>query len=139
MSALPPPCLTALIPCAGKATAAKIRAELKNVVQEHSQESGGLAPGLAVVLVGDRRDSATYVRMKKKACDEIGVSSFGFDFPESVSQDVRQTLDHRGKERHIGYGGRRTEADNDAGSWRGREMQKAKLRLRSFHGKVLEV
>lgn len=50
--------------------------------------TGGLAPGLAVVLVGDRRDSATYVRMKKKACDEIGVKSFGFDFPEDVTQDV---------------------------------------------------
>ncbi|CAN0132590.1 unnamed protein product, partial [Hapterophycus canaliculatus] len=43
---------------------------------------------LAVVLVGDRRDSATYARMKKKACDEIGVSSFGFDFPEDVTQDA---------------------------------------------------
>lgn len=46
-------------------------------------------PGLAVVLVGDRRDSATYVRMKKKACDEIGLASFGFDFSEDVSQEVR--------------------------------------------------
>lgn len=54
------------------------------------RSTGGPPPGLAVVLVGDRRDSATYVRMKKKACDEIGVSSFGFDFPEDVTQDVRE-------------------------------------------------
>ncbi|CAN0073639.1 unnamed protein product [Ectocarpus sp. 4 AP-2014] len=71
----------------GKATAAAIRAELKGEVEAHVQSSGGPPPGLAVVLVGDRRDSATYVRMKKKACDEIGVSSFGFDFPEDVTQD----------------------------------------------------
>lgn len=73
----------------GKATAAAIRAELKAEVEAHVQSSGGPPPGLAVVLVGDRRDSATYVRMKKKACDEIGVSSFGFDFPEDVTQHVR--------------------------------------------------
>jgi 5,10-methylene-tetrahydrofolate dehydrogenase/methenyl tetrahydrofolate cyclohydrolase len=43
-------------------------------------------PGLAVVLVGERRDSATYVRMKKKACDEIGIRSIGIDLPVEVSQ-----------------------------------------------------
>lgn len=72
----------------GKATAAIIRAELKEKVTAFSERTGGLAPGLAVVLVGNRRDSATYVRMKKKACDEIGVKSFGFDFAEDVTQDV---------------------------------------------------
>lgn len=29
-------------------------------------------PGLAVVLVGERKDSQTYVRSKKKACEEVG-------------------------------------------------------------------
>lgn len=28
-------------------------------------------PGLAVILVGSRTDSSTYVRMKKKACAEV--------------------------------------------------------------------
>eukprot|EP00903_Cladosiphon_okamuranus_P010477 g9913.t1 len=72
----------------GKATAAAIRAELKTEVEANLRSTGGPPPGLAVVLVGDRRDSATYVRMKKKACDEIGVSSFGFDFPEDVTQEA---------------------------------------------------
>ncbi|CAM9947736.1 unnamed protein product, partial [Pylaiella littoralis] len=72
----------------GKATAAAIRGELKEEVEAHVRSTGGPPPGLAVVLVGDRRDSATYVRMKKKACDEIGVSSFGFDFPEDVTQEA---------------------------------------------------
>jgi 5,10-methylene-tetrahydrofolate dehydrogenase/methenyl tetrahydrofolate cyclohydrolase len=44
------------------------------------------APGLAVVLVGSRKDSETYVRSKKKACDEVGITSFGADLPEDVSQ-----------------------------------------------------
>jgi 5,10-methylene-tetrahydrofolate dehydrogenase/methenyl tetrahydrofolate cyclohydrolase len=43
-------------------------------------------PGLAVVLVGSRPDSATYVRMKKRACAEAGIDDIGRDLPESASQ-----------------------------------------------------
>lgn len=56
----------------GKATADTIREELKVRVDRLST-SAGRAPGLAVVLVGSRPDSATYVRMKKKACAEAGI------------------------------------------------------------------
>ncbi len=69
----------------GNAIAAQIRVELKERVTE-IHESLGVTPGLAVVLVGERRDSATYVRMKKKACAEIGVNSFGIDYPADVSE-----------------------------------------------------
>ncbi|CAM9447486.1 unnamed protein product [Ascophyllum nodosum] len=72
----------------GKATAAQIRKELTLRVADLVESTGGLAPGLAVVLVGDRRDSATYVRMKKKACEEVGIKSFGFDFPDDVTHDA---------------------------------------------------
>jgi 5,10-methylene-tetrahydrofolate dehydrogenase/methenyl tetrahydrofolate cyclohydrolase len=44
-------------------------------------------PGLATVLVGARKDSQTYVRMKKKACAEVGIQSFGHDLPADVSQE----------------------------------------------------
>jgi 5,10-methylene-tetrahydrofolate dehydrogenase/methenyl tetrahydrofolate cyclohydrolase len=37
--------------------------------------------------LGARRDSATYVRMKKKACTEIGIASFGTDFEADVTQE----------------------------------------------------
>jgi len=43
-------------------------------------------PGLAVVLVGDRTDSSTYVRMKKRAADEVGFHSVDCKFSESVSE-----------------------------------------------------
>lgn len=43
-------------------------------------------PGLAVVIVGQRKDSQTYVNMKKKACKEVGIESFGCDLPETVTQ-----------------------------------------------------
>lgn len=49
----------------GNAIAETIRNELKQTVDE-MKATLGVTPGLAVVLVGDRMDSATYVRNKKK-------------------------------------------------------------------------
>ena len=57
----------------GTSIAKTIREELKETV-DILKETHGVTPGLAVVLVGERKDSATYVRMKKRACDEIGMS-----------------------------------------------------------------
>ena len=58
----------------GKAIAEVIRGEIKEDV-EALKASKGVTPGLAVVLVGNRTDSATYVRMKIKACEEVGSSA----------------------------------------------------------------
>jgi 5,10-methylene-tetrahydrofolate dehydrogenase/methenyl tetrahydrofolate cyclohydrolase len=69
----------------GNEIAAQIRSELKITVDE-MQANLGVVPGLAVILVGARRDSATYVRMKKKACTEIGIASFPTDFPAETTQ-----------------------------------------------------
>ena len=69
----------------GKAIAASIRAEIKTRVSIMS-ESHSKVPGLAVILVGSRRDSQTYVNMKKKACAEAGIQSTGFDFDANVTE-----------------------------------------------------
>jgi len=70
----------------GKAIAATIRGEIAADV-EAMKAQYGKAPGLATVLVGARKDSQTYVRMKKKACAEVGITSFGNDLPADVSQE----------------------------------------------------
>ncbi len=70
----------------GKAIAAAIRAEIAQEVAR-MKEVHGVVPGLATVLVGDRKDSQTYVRMKKKACAEVGITSFGYDLPADASQE----------------------------------------------------
>ena len=70
----------------GKATAAAIRGEIKLAVEEMVGK-GERPPGLAVVLVGERKDSATYVRNKKKACADAGIASFGADLPDTASQE----------------------------------------------------
>lgn len=43
-------------------------------------------PGLAVVIVGCRKDSQSYVAMKRKACAEVGIRSFDFDLPEDIPE-----------------------------------------------------
>jgi 5,10-methylene-tetrahydrofolate dehydrogenase/methenyl tetrahydrofolate cyclohydrolase len=40
-----------------------------------------------VVLVGERKDSQTYVRNKKKACEEVGIASFGTDLPGTATEE----------------------------------------------------
>ncbi len=51
----------------GNAIAAVVREEVKKET-ESLIKNHGIVPGLAVVLVGTRKDSETYVRMKKKVC-----------------------------------------------------------------------
>lgn len=51
------------------------------------KESIGVVPGLAVILVGDRKDSATYVRNKKKACESVGIKSLEVRLAEDCSEE----------------------------------------------------
>ena len=45
------------------------------------------APGLAVVLVGSDAASTVYVRNKRKACQQVGFRSFGYDLPPDTTQE----------------------------------------------------
>ncbi|HOK03020.1 MAG TPA: bifunctional methylenetetrahydrofolate dehydrogenase/methenyltetrahydrofolate cyclohydrolase FolD [Spirochaetota bacterium] len=70
----------------GKKISAEIREELKAKVAEMQSKYGNV-PGLAVVLVGDDPASAVYVRMKGKGCEEIGIRSFQYILPETITED----------------------------------------------------
>ena len=65
----------------GKEIALGIRTELKDEI-----ETRGYKPVLAVVLVGKRRDSETYVKMKIKACQEVGIESQNYTFDDDISE-----------------------------------------------------
>ncbi|KAI3975268.1 hypothetical protein MKX01_033508 [Papaver californicum] len=69
----------------GKAIAQTIRSEITTEVQLLSEKYGKF-PGLAVVLVGSRKDSQSYVNLKRKACAEVCIKSFNVDIPEQVSE-----------------------------------------------------
>jgi len=69
----------------GNEVAKAVRDELKAEVAQLEQKTGK-KPALAVVLVGTRKDSQTYVRMKTKACEELGIRSVQHDLPEQITQ-----------------------------------------------------
>jgi 5,10-methylene-tetrahydrofolate dehydrogenase/methenyl tetrahydrofolate cyclohydrolase len=75
----------------GKAIAAGIRRQVAEGVKELIA-SGGPTPGLATVLVGENPASETYVRMKRKACAELGIESFGHELPAEASQQEVEAL-----------------------------------------------
>lgn len=83
---LPPPFDPTATLIDGKAISATIREELKAEVAA-IQAAHGKSPGLAVVLVGSRKDSETYVRSKKKGCEEVGIVSFGADLPDTATEE----------------------------------------------------
>src|SRR5690348_17092735 len=45
-------------------------------------------PCLAFILVGNHSASLAYIRMKKKRCQEVGISSFDYEFPETLSEEA---------------------------------------------------
>ncbi|MBD2260638.1 bifunctional methylenetetrahydrofolate dehydrogenase/methenyltetrahydrofolate cyclohydrolase FolD [Pseudanabaena sp. FACHB-2040] len=67
----------------GKALAQKIQADLTQQIQSLAP-AVGRPPGLAVIMVGNNPASAAYVRGKERACDRIGMASFGQHLPEDV-------------------------------------------------------
>ncbi len=69
----------------GKALAQQIQTELQQRVSQ-LQSQLGRAPGLAVLMVGDNPASAIYVRNKQRACEKIGINSFGQQFPDNTTQ-----------------------------------------------------
>jgi methylenetetrahydrofolate dehydrogenase (NADP+)/methenyltetrahydrofolate cyclohydrolase len=69
----------------GKATAAKVKADLKERVAKLAAR--GVTPGLGTVLVGDDPGSRAYVAGKHRDCAQVGIASIRRDLPASASQD----------------------------------------------------
>ena len=70
----------------GKATAAQIKAEIKDEV-EAMVAAGGRAPHLAAVLVGHDGGSETYVRNKVLACEACGFQSTLLTFEDTITEE----------------------------------------------------
>jgi 5,10-methylene-tetrahydrofolate dehydrogenase/methenyl tetrahydrofolate cyclohydrolase len=77
----------------GKAIAERLREEVAQGVKE-LVEKGGPKPGLATVLVGADPASHVYVRMKRKACEKLGIESFHHELPADISQEDLEKLVH---------------------------------------------
>jgi len=75
----------------GSAIAARIRGEIAQDV-EKLVATHGVRPGLATVLIGDNPASQTYVRMKQRACEEVGIQSFGPVLSADATQEQAEDL-----------------------------------------------
>lgn len=69
----------------GKIVSTFIKNNLKdNVIR--LKENYNITPGLAAVLVGNRKDSETYVRMKCRTCESLGIYSITVRLSDTCSE-----------------------------------------------------
>ncbi|XP_060203186.1 bifunctional protein FolD 1, mitochondrial-like isoform X2 [Lycium barbarum] len=85
----------------GRSAAEEIKSSIAIEVSR-MKESIGKVPGLAVILVGQRRDSLAYVRNKTMACHEVGIRFSIAELPESCTEeDVCDALSNYNKDASI--------------------------------------
>ncbi len=75
----------------GKEVAAQLRSEMTEEVAQ-IRENGKAdkhfcPPGLAVIQVGNDPASSIYVSNKKKACEQVGIMSFGYSLDVNATQE----------------------------------------------------
>ena len=69
----------------GKALSNKIKSQLTQECEDLKVK--GIIPGLAVILVGEDPASKTYVGMKEKSCQAVGINSIMNRLPESTTEE----------------------------------------------------
>ncbi|KAH9598532.1 Tetrahydrofolate dehydrogenase/cyclohydrolase [Trypanosoma melophagium] len=76
----------------GKALAEVIRDEIKEEISLLRSKYGDVRPGLSAVMCGERKDSQTYVRLKRKAAEECGFATFNVALPEDTTQEQLESV-----------------------------------------------
>ncbi|XP_027342901.1 bifunctional protein FolD 1, mitochondrial-like [Abrus precatorius] len=69
----------------GKSIAKEIKLKVADEIRR-MKSCIGKFPRLAVVLVGDRRDSRTFIHIKLKACDQVGIETVVAQLPEKCAE-----------------------------------------------------
>ncbi len=69
----------------GKKIAEEVKANIKREVD--SLRAKGISPCLATILIGDDPASQTYVRIKHKSCEEVGIVSKNLQLNAGVGQE----------------------------------------------------
>jgi methylenetetrahydrofolate dehydrogenase (NADP+)/methenyltetrahydrofolate cyclohydrolase len=60
-------------------------AEMRQKILKEEIGSSGLSPRLATVIVGSDPASQMYIRMKHRACEQVGIGSIGLEFPKDAT------------------------------------------------------
>ncbi|WP_026689320.1 bifunctional methylenetetrahydrofolate dehydrogenase/methenyltetrahydrofolate cyclohydrolase FolD [Alteribacter aurantiacus] len=84
----------------GKELAQNKRDEMKVITED--LKSKGITPGLAVILVGEDPASRSYVRGKKRACEEVGIYSELDELPyETTEEELLEKVEKLNQSPHI--------------------------------------
>lgn len=75
----------------GKILSQEVKEKVK-IKAKDFENTYGRKIGLAVIIVGDRPDSQTYVKNKVKACEQYGIQSFQYNLDESIKQERLESL-----------------------------------------------
>jgi methylenetetrahydrofolate dehydrogenase (NADP+)/methenyltetrahydrofolate cyclohydrolase len=70
----------------GRDLADKMKQEYKKEIEQMKQQHN-VVPGLAVVLIGDNPASLSYVKLKEKACAEVGIVSHDHKFNTDYKEE----------------------------------------------------
>jgi len=77
-----------------------VKERVKKAVEELKKQ--GIEPCLATILVGDNPASATYVRNKHKACEQVGILTKDLKPSATISQsEINETIDSLNKDDSI--------------------------------------
>ena len=84
----------------GKLIAQSVRDRVKKAVEELKKQ--GISPCLATVLIGDDPASATYVRNKHKACEEVGIAAKDHKLDANITQlELTKIIDELNSDRTV--------------------------------------
>lgn len=84
----------------GKEIAQSVKDRVRKAVEELKNQ--GINPCLATILVGDNPASATYVKNKHKACEEVGIITKDFKFASEISQlELNKKIDELNNDKTI--------------------------------------
>lgn len=64
----------------------KLSLEILHSIQKEIEVSGSRKPALALIVVGSHPASLSYIRGKKKACEQIGMRSLVLEKSETISE-----------------------------------------------------
>jgi methylenetetrahydrofolate dehydrogenase (NADP+)/methenyltetrahydrofolate cyclohydrolase len=84
----------------GKVIAQTVKDRVKKAVIE--LKSQGIAPCLATVLIGDNSASATYVKNKHKACEEVGIITKDHKLDSTITQiQLNEIIENLNKDNSV--------------------------------------
>ena len=84
----------------GKIIAQSVKDRVKKAAEELKNQ--GISPCLATVLIGDDPASATYVRNKHKACEEVGITTKDHKLDVNITQsELTRIIDELNSDKSV--------------------------------------